>query len=306
MHDSQNKEANLHFIFSPIGSAGDVHPMLSVALELQRRGHEITFVVNGYFRELVVGHGLRHVQLGSREEFLAGANHPDLWNPMRAFRHIYRSIVEPCLRTQYMAFAERYLPGQTVGIVNCFGFGGLLAQEKTGLPVLTIHLSPAVLWSDIEPPVLTGAAGPLWLRRLGFRLGERLVIDRTVCPGLNRLRRELGLQPIRAIVRGWHSPRCSLPPSSRNRVGRLPSAARLIEEDSSRPTRWRMSHQHHAPVAPSLQDKPLSSPITSRRTDFQSVSFTSRRTDLQSVLQPPHPIPYFTPGCRVPCLTLKP
>ncbi len=207
MHDPRNKEANLHFIFSPIGSAGDVHPMLSVALELQRRGHEITFVVNGYFRELIDRHGLRHVPLGSREEFLAGANHPDLWNPMRAFPHIYRSIVEPHLRTQYLAFAERYLPGQTVGIVNCFGFGGLLAQEKTGLPVVTIHLSPAVLWSDIEPPVLTGAAGPLWLRRLGFRLGERLAIDRTVCPSLNRLRGELGLQPIRAVVRGWHSPR---------------------------------------------------------------------------------------------------
>lgn len=37
-------------------------------------------------------------------------------------------------------------------------------------------------------------------------LAERLVIDRTVCPEVNRFRQELGLPSVRQVVRWWHSP----------------------------------------------------------------------------------------------------
>lgn len=198
----------MHFFFSPIGSAGDVHPMLGVALELRQRGHAITFIVSGYFRELIERHSLRYIESSSKDQFLAGANHPDLWNPLRAFGHIYRNVVQPHFRTQYDAFAEGHRQGNAVGIINCFGFGGLIAQEKLGMPVATMHLSPAPIWSDVEPPTLPGAFGPLWLRRLGFRLGERLVIDRTVCPDVNQFRNDLDLPPVRQITRWWHSPQC--------------------------------------------------------------------------------------------------
>ena len=36
----------MHFIVSPIGSAGDVHPFLGLAVALQQRGHRVTVVVN--------------------------------------------------------------------------------------------------------------------------------------------------------------------------------------------------------------------------------------------------------------------
>ncbi len=102
----------MHYIFSTFGSAGDMHPMMGLGLALRRLGHEVTFIVNGYFRELVQRFGFEFVELGSREQFLAGANHPDLWHPRRAFGHIYRSLIEPCVRPQYDALASRYEPGK--------------------------------------------------------------------------------------------------------------------------------------------------------------------------------------------------
>jgi rhamnosyltransferase subunit B len=75
-----------------------------------------------------------------------------------------------------------------------------------GVPLVTVHLQPAVILSRIEPPIFPGVAGPRWLRNALLRLGERFVIDRTICPVVNGLRRELGLTPVRQIVRWWHSP----------------------------------------------------------------------------------------------------
>jgi UDP:flavonoid glycosyltransferase YjiC (YdhE family) len=49
--------------------------------------------------------------------------------------------------------------------------------------------------------------GPRWLKAIQYGIGERLAIDRVVCPSLNAFRAELGLAPIRRITRWWHSPR---------------------------------------------------------------------------------------------------
>ena len=84
---------------------------------------------------------------------------PELWDPMRAFQHIYRSIVQPNLETQYRLFTENSQAEGTVGIANCFGFGARIAQDKSGLPLATLHIQPAVIWSDIEPPRVPSSLG---------------------------------------------------------------------------------------------------------------------------------------------------
>jgi UDP:flavonoid glycosyltransferase YjiC (YdhE family) len=198
----------MHFLCSPFGSAGDIQPMLGLALALQQRGHCVTFAANGYFEEVVRKYGVDFVELGTQEAFLKSARHPDLWNPRRAFQHIWHSLVAPSLRHQYDIFAELYRPGETIGIVNCFGLGGLVAQDKVGIPVVTAHIQPAVVWSDMLPPRLPGVFGPRWMQRWQYRLGERFFIDRVVCPDLNLFRQELGLAPVNQITRWWHSKRC--------------------------------------------------------------------------------------------------
>jgi rhamnosyltransferase subunit B len=180
--------------------------MLGIAVALQKRGYEITFQTNGYFQKTVERHGLRFIELGSQDQFLAVADHPDLWKPRRAFRYIFQKAIQPTLRLQYAAIEEYSKSRDTVVIASCIGLGARIAHEKLGVPLVTVHLQPAVILSRIKPPTYSGIVGPRWLRNLMFSLAERLVIDRTICPEVNRFRQELGLPPVRQIVRWWHSP----------------------------------------------------------------------------------------------------
>lgn len=195
----------MHFICSTFGSSGDVFPLLGLALELQSRGHEITFATNAHYATLSEQLGLRFVPLGTEEAFFACINHPDLWHPQRAFRHVVTSL-RPALREQYELHAAAAGRRDTVAITNCFGFGALLAQDKHAVPVITLHCQPAALWSDLAPPTLPGLCGPRWLKSLQFRVGERFFLGPAVLPFLNAWRRELGLPPVAKIARWWNSP----------------------------------------------------------------------------------------------------
>ena len=195
----------MHFVCSAFGSSGDVFPVLGLALELRARGHGITFVASRHFEPIIKQYGLSFEGLGSAEDYQAAISNPDLWEPRKAFPHVFRSL-QPGLRRQYEIQAELAALGPVVGLTNCFGLGALLAQEKLGIPVITLHLQPAVLWSDYDPPALPGLFGPRWLKGLLYRLAERLVLDPVVLPTLNPWRKELGLPPIKRIAKWWHSP----------------------------------------------------------------------------------------------------
>jgi rhamnosyltransferase subunit B len=193
----------VHFVVSTIGSAGDVFPFLGLSLELRRRGHDVTFATNAHFEKLIRGHGLAFEALGTEEDYQASIRNPDLWEPRKAFPHVFRSF-SPILKRQYDICAAAGT--NSTSIVNVFGFGALLAQEKLGIPAITVHLQPSVLWSKVDPPTLPGLVGPRWFKNLMYGLGEKFVIDRVVCPFLNGWRNELGLDPVSRITRWWNSP----------------------------------------------------------------------------------------------------
>lgn len=194
----------MHFLCSTFGSSGDVFPMLGLALELRRRGHDVTFATNPQFEDAVRRNGLPFEPLGTKELYARSINSPDLWHPQRSFRHIF-DILQTLLKRQYELHAEAAADRPTVAIANVFGFGALIAQDKLGIPVITVHCQPSVLWSDDVPPLMPGLFGPNWMKRIVFRVGERYFIDPVVCPFLNTWRTELGLPPVRKIARWWHS-----------------------------------------------------------------------------------------------------
>ncbi len=195
----------MRFLCSTFGSSGDVFPFLGLAIELQSRGHDVTFATNEHYGPISTRNGIPFRSLGTHEEFEQCVRHPDLWNPRRAFGHIYR-MLQPGIRRQF-ALHEEFLKngGPFVAISNCLSFGSLVAQDKLNIPLITLHVQPAVIQSRYEPPYLAGMRGPRWLRRLGFAIGERLVINPTVLPTLNAWRRELKLEPVKNVARWWHS-----------------------------------------------------------------------------------------------------
>ncbi|HYH63904.1 MAG TPA: glycosyltransferase [Urbifossiella sp.] len=191
----------MRLVVSTFGSAGDVFPMLGLALALRGRGHEVTFATNPYFEEPVRRHGLPFEPLGTAEEFLTTVRNPGLWNPRSGFRVVFEGLCS-AFRQQYALHERLRLPGVT----NLFGFGALVAREKLGLPVLTVHLQPAVMWSNHEQPVFAGIFGPRLMKRFLYWLGMTAFAHPPVARALDPWRAELGLGPLPRVDRWWHSP----------------------------------------------------------------------------------------------------
>lgn len=204
----------MKFIVCPFGSYGDLNPFVGLSLALKARGHEPTLFACGYFREMIERHGLSFRELGTAEEYLKASEHPDLWHPLRGFPHIFHHGIEQIMQRQCDWICDEASRGPVTVIASCLGFGARIACEKLKIPLITVHLQPAVLFSAIAPPTMTGLIRgrwvPNWLTGLLYSLGEKLVADRAACLSINALRQANGLLPIRRITRWWHSPDCNL------------------------------------------------------------------------------------------------
>jgi UDP:flavonoid glycosyltransferase YjiC (YdhE family) len=197
----------MNVLLLPLGSHGDVHPFVGLGLALRRRGHAVTVACNGHFRGLVEKTEMPFVEVGSAEEYVRSMDHPDLWHPRRSFAYVFRVGIAPAMRPQYEVIAEHAARGPLLVIGNSLGFGALVAREKLGVPLVTVHLQPVILWSEHESPKLPGLSrGPRWWKRFLFWFAEKFVVDRITAPTTNRFRAELGLPPMRRTMHWWHSP----------------------------------------------------------------------------------------------------
>ena len=65
-------------VFTAIGSLGDLHPMLPVAINLRQRGHQVAFVVPDNLREIVGNEGFPNASIPIPVVPNTNAAHPPL------------------------------------------------------------------------------------------------------------------------------------------------------------------------------------------------------------------------------------
>ncbi len=183
-------------------------PFVGLGIRLRARGHRVTVLTSGYFEDLIRRHELDFFDTLPKGEFLSLASNPLLWHPLHGARTVFRSVTRPLLRQTYDALTERYRAGDTVAVSSCLGFSARIAHERLGMPLVSIDLQPAVLWSLHHSPALYGVSqhSPRWFRRWQYWIGERFFLDPCICPTLNAFRHELDLPPIRKTTSWWHSP----------------------------------------------------------------------------------------------------
>ncbi len=194
-----------------LGSAGDVHPNVGLALALRRRGHRVLLVAASIFRSLAQRAGLEFAGLGTDHQYYQAIHDPDIWNPFRAFSVVARRLILPWMRPVYETIARHAERGPTVVAAPGTAFGARIAHEKLGVPLATVHLQPLMLRSTLEPgcfgfPDIIGHL-PRPLRKLYLRAVDRFLIDRLLAAETNSFRAELGLPPVRRLFDRWfHSP----------------------------------------------------------------------------------------------------
>jgi len=204
-----NREESLparHVIMVAVGSAGDVHPFVGLGIRLLERGYRVTLITSSYFRPLAERVGLELVDPMPGYDFAETTKNPNIWHSLKGPKTIMDIAVGPVIGPTYRLIAERFQPGRTIVLGSSLAFGAMVAQDKLGVPTLSVHLSPALFRSDYQGPVLPGmavATAPWWLKRLQWYLADRLFIDRMVNRWLTPVRAELALPPVSRVYRNW-------------------------------------------------------------------------------------------------------
>ncbi|MDP1591600.1 MAG: glycosyltransferase [Prosthecobacter sp.] len=192
-----------HILLLPFGSAGDVFPFIWLGRHLMARGHRVTMITACLFEEQTRKAGLNFIPLGEKDEFEAMIRDPRIWKLGHGTKVVFdfaAKSVEP-----YLAAIE------SCGKVDLMlapvtAFAGRLAREKHGVPLITVHLQPAVFLSAHETPLLHPAmrvlrAMPVWFKRALFSLPNP--VDLFALPKLRRICEANGVKPPKSLWREW-------------------------------------------------------------------------------------------------------
>ncbi len=184
-------------ILATIGSLGDLHPCLALALALRERGHCPVLATTELYRAKVEGLGLEFSPIRPNIE----AHDPALMHQVMDMRRgpevLLRQLILPALRDTYhdlvaaAAGADLMIAGEIV-------FAAPLVAEKLGLPWISAMLSPFSFYSAHDPPVSPYAPSLGFLRRAGAPLNFALLQLGRIATWhwwkpVRRLRHELGL-----------------------------------------------------------------------------------------------------------------
>ena len=187
----------------PFGSAGDVFPFIWLGRHLMARGHHVRMITACLFEEQARRAGLEFISLGRTDEFEAMIRDPRIWKSgigtKVVFEFAARSVepylaaIESCGRVDLM-------------LAPVTAFAGRLAREKHGIPLITVHLQPAVFLSAYETPLLHPAMRffnrlPVRFKKLIFSLPNP--VDLFALPQVRRICGANGVKPPRSLWREW-------------------------------------------------------------------------------------------------------
>lgn len=199
-----------HVILCPVGSAGDVHPLLGLGRVLRQRGVRVTLATAGYFRRQAEDEGFEFLDTLPDADFRAMVGDPRIWQPRHAVRLVMSQGVRPILERLYRLIERHQTPDETLLVGTSLAIPARVAQEKLGIPLVTVHLAPSLFRSNHEGPRLKPAmvhVGPAWFRRAQWWFADRFLVDPCITPWLNEFRHSLGLPPVtRVMADWWNSP----------------------------------------------------------------------------------------------------
>lgn len=193
----------IHFVVMAIGSAGDLFPMLRVALALRQRGHRISFLGPEQHRAYVEQAGLPFHGVAVDEAVL---DDPRLWHPRHGFGVVWRATRGAA--AFLLNFVEA-LPASEACVLLVHPLAlpeaDMCRAARPDIRIAAVYLAPSNLPTVHDPLVVGPVSVPRWVplgarRWLWRRVGTRM-IDPVVLPGVNGERRQRGLPPVRHALR---------------------------------------------------------------------------------------------------------
>ncbi len=180
----------MRIVLSNIGTYGDIHPLIAIALELKRRGHVPVMALPNVYRAKieVLGIEFRRVRpdIDPTDTRLIAM----IYDVNKGTETGLREFLFPSLRDTYndLLDAATNPVRADLLLLGELNYAGPLVAEVTGIPWASYVLAPLSFFSAFDPPVL-----PMYPRLARA--------DRTI-PGMGRAIRRLA----RLVSRRWPQP----------------------------------------------------------------------------------------------------
>lgn len=186
-------------LFATMGSLGDLHPVLGLALELMRRGHAICVAATPFYRTKVEALGLGFKPLRPDWDPTDTALVAQCEDIRRGPEILIRRLVLPHLRDTYDDLLDA-AQNTDLMIAGEMVYPAPLIAEKLRLRWASATLSPCSFFSAHDPSVLVTAPELMYLRRAGLRVNRGiLALSRAATNPwwrpIRQLRKEEGLGP---------------------------------------------------------------------------------------------------------------
>jgi UDP:flavonoid glycosyltransferase YjiC (YdhE family) len=196
------------------GSHGDIRPFLALADGLQAAGHAVHLVITSIQRDAFAGvrsaQGAKITVISPLDFSAAQAEQVAqtayrIRDPMKQMAALVRLAFAPCEDAMFEA-AQRLCAESDLLIGHYFVHPLQIAAEHAGLPYVSVLLTHAAIPSAHQHPLglaLLGKPGNRFLWWL-----TRAMMNRTLRHYPDRLRRQLGMQPMRDMVSEVWLSRC--------------------------------------------------------------------------------------------------
>jgi rhamnosyltransferase subunit B len=198
-----------------LGSAGDTHPLFTIALALKNQGHDVLFLSSPKMASIAKAANLSFAPICTSEDLERTLSHPRLWEARAGLGVLWRYLGVPALEPTIKALKERltYHPNaQHVVLASALAMGARIARELHRFHLVTAYTSPANL-RQIEGPFFIGdIAVPTWLPKIIkqqlWKVLDRYKLDPMMSKGLEDIRYHYGLPPLGGnyLEKWMHSP----------------------------------------------------------------------------------------------------
>jgi UDP:flavonoid glycosyltransferase YjiC (YdhE family) len=164
-------------VMATIGSLGDLHPYIALALEMKKRFIEPVIATSNAYRQRIESLGIEfrpirpewpEPETPEYLEMMAG-----VIDPNRGAEYLFKGMLVPAVRDMYDDL-NAAIVGADMLVTHPIVLAGPPLAQKTRIPWVSTELAPASLWSAFDPWVPPNAPWLHTVLRAGGPIAARL------------------------------------------------------------------------------------------------------------------------------------
>jgi MGT family glycosyltransferase len=185
-------------VLTTIGSFGDLHPKIAIALELQKRGHDVVFATHKEYQSKIAALGFEFHRMRPDNKALSDPQEmARMMDLQTGTEYVIRNWVCASLRETYTDLMNS-AKGADFIIAGEGALAARLVAEKLGIKWASVVLQPASFLSVYDPSVIPVFPFLAKLRGFGSVINRGIIqlskiISKSWAEPIHQLRHEVGL-----------------------------------------------------------------------------------------------------------------